>query len=155
MKKVSKDFKVGDRVARFEQQYNDNDEPIKPRFDAENYPIFGVITGVIFNSAPAQVVVKWDPPEWDRKRVMDPKIVPAKDLQLEAPLKASWSKMEAEFELLEKQVADKLKEAGKLLREANKIAKKSGRDLAEMYNAIDPLYSAMDACGWRTSSFSC
>jgi hypothetical protein len=64
--------------------------------------------------------------------------------------------MEKEYEVVAKQIRSKLTEAGKLIKEANKMAKKTGATyLADMYDAIDPLKNAMDACGWRSSSWSC
>jgi hypothetical protein len=155
MKKAKKDFVIGDRVGRIEKYNNDGDN-IKARFDMDCPPKFGAVSAIV---SPLNVVVQWDPPSWAPGRIVKPEIVVSADLQTEASLKSSWSKMEAEmeaeFEVIERQVVAKLKEAGKLLREANKIAKKSGRNLAEMYDAIGPLYSAMDACGWNTSSFGC
>jgi hypothetical protein len=71
-------------------------------------------------------------------------------------MKAKFSELEKEYEAVAKQIKVKLVEAGKLIKEANKMAKKAGADsLADMYDAIDPLESAMDACGWRTSSWNC
>ena len=151
MKKVSKALVVGERVGRVEDMLDHDGKKIKLCFDVAR-PRFGVVTAVIADTD--KVTVSWDAPEWDPKRVNE-EIVSSKDLYLEAALKKAWSKLEADFAVIEQQVADKLKEASKLLREANKIAKKSGKELSEMYDAIGPLYSAMDACGWRTSSFGC
>lgn len=121
--------------------------------------VFGKVTEVLPNGL---VKVMWDE-NWLNELFVNgitheywPVKVKSDWLLTEAEGKAKFSALEKEFDAIADQVIDKLKEAGKLIKEANKIAKKSGaKSLYEMYDAHDPLLNAMDAAGWRTSSFNC
>jgi hypothetical protein len=161
MKKASKSFKVGDRVGATSDPDSGGGFTSKIEYAGNSDLCFGKIVEVLSND---DVKVLWDneyhndPTYHPKTRELlryDPAMVKANVLLGETEVKKKYSELEKEYQVAATQVKLKLKEAGKLLREANKIAKKSGRELAEMYDAIDPLYSAMDACGWRTSSFSC
>lgn len=100
-----------------------------------------------------KVYVHWDRTPW---RGTNPEEVLTRDLLLEADGEVKYSKLEAEWNVAEAEVAVKLREAAKLITEANSIAEKAGCDsLTNMYDAIRPLYSAMDNAGWNTSSFGC
>jgi hypothetical protein len=129
-------------------------------------PVFGKVVEVLANG---KVKVNWDDSylnevvvlynektgkEKNRKSV--PATMDAKMLAHEADIKSKFSDLEKEYGTVAKQVRAKLADAGKLIKEAHKIAKKAGFDsLAEMYDATDPLENAMDACGWRSSSWNC
>lgn len=65
------------------------------------------------------------------------------------------SKLEAEFEAWAGPIREKLKQAGEFLKEADKVANEHGRELHQMWDIIDPLTSAMEDIGWRTSSLTC
>lgn len=85
-----------------------------------------------------------------------PTIIGGKFLFDIADMKSKKAKIDKEFKMIEKQVKAKLIEAAKIIKDANKIAKSSGMDnLAEMYNVIVPLWNALDASGWNSSSIDC
>lgn|SRR5574337_395352 len=91
-----------------------------------------------------------------KKITVKPATLNASWLLPEKELKAKFSQLEEEYESVAKEIRVKLAEAGKLIKEAHKMAKKAGAEsLADMYDATDPLESAMDVCGWRTSSWNC
>ncbi len=164
MKKTA--LKVGQRVGCGVDE--SGDLTAKLRYDGEysDGPVFGKVVEILTNG---KVKVQFDDQYmnetevlYDQKtgkeksRVTKPATVDAKWLAPEADVKAKFSDLEKEYEVVAKQVRAKLAEAGKLIKEAHKMAKKAGADsLAEMYDATDPLESAMDACGWRTSSWNC
>lgn len=138
------------------------------RYDGEycDGPVYGKVTDILPGG---KVKVLWDDDSYNdhsevfskttgklQSSVSVPSEIAAKFLLPEAEMKAKFSQLEKEYEVVAKQIRAKLVEAGKLIKEANKMAKKAGADsLADMYDATDPLESAMDACGWRTSSWSC
>lgn len=64
-------------------------------------------------------------------------------------------RLEKEFAQVEIEVTSKLKEAAKLVREAAKIADAKNVDLQDMHEATHDLEYAMEAAGWRTSSWHC
>jgi molybdopterin converting factor small subunit len=64
-------------------------------------------------------------------------------------------KLEEEFAKVEAECTAKLNEAAELIREAGKLADDKGVDLQEMYDATRGIERAMDAAGWRTSSWHC
>jgi len=141
----------------------------KVRYDGEycDGPIYGKVTDTDLPGG--KVKVLWDDDQYnDHSQVFSKTTgklqssvsvaveIPAKMLLPETEMKAKFSELEKEYDAVAKQIRVKLTEAGKLIKEAHKMAKKSGAEsLADMYDAIDPLESAMDACGWRTSSWSC
>ena len=144
-------FNVGDRVGDIEyEDYNTGDLKYGLRYEEYDDREFGVITDVLSNG---KVSVKWDSDYLNSNENYNKPLDP-KQLMLESEIKTKLPILEKEYNDVCKQISVKMKEAGKLLREANKMAKKTGNELANM-DAIDPLYSAMDACGWRTSSFGC
>lgn len=140
----------------------------KVRYDGEycDGPEFGKITDILPGG---KVKVLWDNDNYNdhsevfskttgklQKSISVPSEVDAKLLLPEAEMKAKFSELEKEYDAVADQIREKLKEAGKLIKEANKMAKKTGADsLNDMYDAVGPLEDAMDACGWRTSSWSC
>lgn len=88
--------------------------------------------------------------------IRGPRTIETKYLLSEDEVKAKFSTFESDFKVVEKQVKEKLTVAAKAIREAQKLAKKElGTNVSEMYNTYDSLYRAMDAAGWRTSSFGC
>jgi len=159
-------FKEGDRVGAGVDEEGGFTK--KLRYDGEfcDGPVFGKVTDVI---SATKVKVLWDDNYLNDhsdsfskktgkllKSIPVPREMDVKFLLPEEECKKKFSELEKEYEDIAVQVRAKLKEAGSLIKEANKLAKKAGADsLADMYDAIDPLESAMDACGWRSSSWSC
>lgn len=110
-------------------------------------PRVDVITGE------EKVYVKWDRTPW---RGTNPEEVLTESLLLEADGDTKYSELEAEWNKAEAAVTLKLKEAASLISEAAALAEEVGcDDLTQMYEAVRPLYSAMDSAGWNSSSFSC
>ena len=143
-------FKIGDRVARATSiAYDDNDTSrvVPLRYDIDN----GLLVGSITDIAANKITVQWDN-SWSHKS----EVVSAKDLITEAEGLEKYSELEAEFLETQKELKVKVKEIAKGIHEANKIAKKTGHNLADMFDLVySDLYPAMDAAGWRTSSFGC
>lgn len=140
---MNQELKVGDRVVKnwkkFDR-YGDNingGEVLAP-------PTKDALTGN------PKVYVKWDG-KWYKP---NPEEVEVSKLMTQEESDAQYSKLEKEFEELESEIEIKLAEAGRLILEANAIADRGGVQLSEL-EAIGPLYQAMDACGWSTSSLSC
>jgi hypothetical protein len=141
-----KKFKVGDRVGfmadnidkKGKLYYNDN----------ESAP-FGVVSKV---GEGGSITVKWD----KEFVYMDKynKTVAAKHLMLESECKEEYSRLEAEFQVLENEIKNKMEQAGKLLVEAHDLASEAGKDLAFM-DALSPFTNAIDTVGWRSSSLTC
>ena len=156
MKKKTYTFKVGDRVGEFTSEYQEDDygdsETVPLMFNPDAPPEFGVVTSV---TSDGKITIKWDYEYRNQHSLyMAPKD-PA-DFAPEDVVRARLSVLEEEFYDVEKQVKAKMKEVAKGIREANKLAKKTGRPLSQMYDVFrDTLYRAMDAAGWRTSSFGC
>jgi hypothetical protein len=144
-------FKAGDRVGIATSDYDDYDEGTKPgklRYDPHSSPDYGVVSDLLTNG---QVMVKWDD-EWKNKNNHP---VDVSSLALESVLKEKLSSLEEEFLEIEKEIKIKMKEASVKIKEASKLAKKTGHSLEEMYDAVSPLVNAMDAAGWRSSSWGC
>jgi hypothetical protein len=136
-------FKIGDRVA---------DKIDRFEFDDCNEPREGT---VIEGSAPGKIMVQWDQYSWEAAP-RAPELVAVKNLLPPKEAKARFSELEKEYNGFVKEAETKLKAASKLIKEANKIAKKAGAEsLSDFHEAYGPLYDAMDAAGWRTSSFGC
>jgi hypothetical protein len=153
MKKKT-EFKVGDRVGlnvsmKYRDHYDDNPQKTTLVVSEDEDPCYGKITSL--NEGKAEV-------EWDEENntldYLEDKI-DVKDLLPEKDMKEKYSQLEKDFKQLEKDIKAKLKEAAKLIKEAQKLADKQGQTVADMYDAYSPLYDAMDAAGWRTSSFGC
>jgi len=146
-----KTFKVGDQVVLIADFMGPNDKLQYINYAAieDNYC---TVVELLPGSPETSVKVKWGVQDyWHSQDTFD-----ASKLMHRKEFEQKYSKLETAYKEVEAQVKDKLKEAGKLIKESNKMAKKLGLEsLNEMYDAIDPLYQAMDACGWRTSSFSC
>jgi hypothetical protein len=70
-------------------------------------------------------------------------------------LESERSTIEQEFKKVAVEIKEKMKEAAKLINEAGKLAKKAHTDLVDMGDALNPLVTAMDNNGWRSSSWSC
>jgi hypothetical protein len=148
-----KDFAVGDRVAHaVSETYDEYEEThyTKYRYDPDAEANYGVITSIL--TTEKQATVKWDN-EWYNRYNDEP--VNLAELMHEEAFKKLEAKLEEEFNEVEKEVEAKMKDAAKLIKEANKLAKKTGRNLESMYEAVSPLVSAMDASGWRSSSWGC
>lgn len=141
-------FKVGDRVSDISYQDEHTGDMKYGLVFTEwmNEPQYGVITEILSDG---KVLISWDS-EWLNT---NPHSFETKCLMLEDDVEAKLTILEKEFKVVSKQVSVKLKEAAKLLREANKLSKKTGNSLSDM--DVGPLYNAMNACGWRTSSFGC
>jgi hypothetical protein len=161
-----KKFEKGDRVGCATDE--NNRFTAKVRYDGEycDGPVYGIVAEILPGG---KVSVLWDDDYLNehsqvfspttgmlQKSISSPREMNAKLLLPEVEMKAKFSELEKEYDAVSKQIRAKLTEAGKLIKEANKMAKKAGApSLAEMYDATDPLSSAMDACGWRSSSWGC
>lgn len=64
-------------------------------------------------------------------------------------------RLEREFTQVQEECKAKLQEAAKLVREAAQLADSKNVDLQDMHDATDDLEYAMEAAGWRTSSWHC
>lgn len=130
-------------------EFGDDNEDEIVRYTYDEYDD-NTLIGVV-RSEPAKgnkVVVKWI--EGDREEEQE-----EVDVAVLA-LASSRPELEKEFKTAQKAIKDKLKEAAKIVKEANIMAKKAGaKNLESMYDAIDPLIDAMDASGWRSSSWGC
>jgi hypothetical protein len=73
----------------------------------------------------------------------------------EQRLISEQERLEREFEQVQTECSSKLNQAAKLVREAAALAKAKGQDLQEMSEATSDLEYAMEAAGWRTSSWHC
>ena len=114
--------------------------------DDDCYTLVGVVRSK--EASTGKVWVKWIEGDFDE----DEQEVDIKILTLES----DRTQIEKEYSSTSKLIKEKMKEAGKLVREANSLAKKAhAKSLADMYNAVDPLIDAMDASGWRSSSWGC
>jgi hypothetical protein len=134
------------RVMRYFEEYNIH-EDVRQRGVVIAEPRVDVVTGE------EKVYVKWDETRW---RQDNPEELLTSSLVLEADGDEEYNKLEAEWNIAEAEVAAKLKQAADLITEAGDIAGKAGCDsLSNMYDAIRPLYRAMDNAGWNTSSFGC
>lgn len=154
MTKKKKTFKVGDRIGRvFTEEKDWYGSPTsrveKIVYNEDVDPDYGLITDILSNG---KVMVKWDNEYLNKE---EQKAVDPEHLDLEENVQKLYSKLEVEFNMVEKQVKEKLREASKLILDAQKLAKKTGHKVAEMYDAVSPLENAMDAAGWRTSSWNC
>lgn len=136
-------FVVEDRVG----QCDNYDEDGKLHFHPDSELYFGVVSKVLTDD---KVMVKWDD-----KYMSSDYPVDTSDLFHEEELKEKFSKLEAKFKEVESKVKESIKLAAKSLLDAQKIAKAAGLDLSELYDAVAPLESAMDKCGWQTSSLHC
>lgn len=146
-------FAVGDRVAHaVSETYDEYEETqyTKYRYDPEAEANYGVITSLLPDGV--QATVKWDNEWYDRYHDEPVKLA---ELMHEEAFKKLEAKLEEQFNEVEKEIAAKMKDAAKIIKEANKLAKKTGRNLESMYDAVSPLVSAMDASGWRSSSWGC
>lgn len=141
-------FKVDDRVGAFMDE--DSGELMKARYTEDQAPVYGKIAEVTEDGKVTKI-------EWDDEYFNDDlsQAYNIKFLMLEEEMLETVSTLEKEFALCQKEITLKLKEASSIIKSANDLAKKQGFKLTDMYNAISPLYSALNACGWRTSSFNC
>ena len=156
-------FSVGDRVAIS----MDHEGEFSPTlvYNADHDLEYGEVMAVL----PAnKLLIKWDTeyynqPKYEKSNNLwgtvttyEPKVMSSKGIFPADVAKKQFSVLEKEYKVVEKQIKNKLKDAAKLIKEANKLAENvNAGSLASMYDAIDPLYAAMDSSGWNTSSFSC
>ena len=136
-------FKVGDRVGYVRWNLDGK----RLTFQEGDIINFGTITNITSGKTP--ITVKWDDPNCGSDTSG-----PCQYYMLESKCKPIFSKLEAEFKVLDNEVRTRLEIAGKLLLEADKIAKQNYRNVAHM-EAAKPLTDAMEAIGWRTSSLTC
>lgn len=147
-------FKVGDRVA-YNLVDNCKEYDTKPKLvpwfihEYGEDPTYGTVTDLLNGG---KVMVQWDD-HWNNAKFVGG--VEAKVLLLESDMKARIVSLEKEFKEAEKEIKVKMKEAASLIKEANKIANTTGNNLAEMYSSVSSLVAAMDASGWRSSSWGC
>jgi hypothetical protein len=161
-----KKFTVGKRVGCAIDEDGGFTDKLRYEGEFSDGPVFGMVAAVLTGG---KVKVLWDDDGLNEQKALynektgkqkslsiEPATMDSKMLMPEAEIKAKFSELEKEYEVVAVQIKSKLTEAGKLIKEAHKMAKKSGADsLHDMYDAVDPLIDAMDACGWRTSSFDC
>lgn len=146
-------FAVGDRVGtmanvvEYDEEYGDY-RPVD-RYAHDEEPYYGKIVALNGDTA----TVCFD--EVHRFYGASTQEIEIESLMSEADAKKAWNKLEKTFDAVQKEITTKLKAAGKLIKEANKLSNKCGMNLVDMYDARDPLYDALDASGWRTSSFNC
>ena len=144
------DLRPGTKVIatlQYPEEYSDDEEQIV-RYFPESYsgPLIGVIRSQ--EASPGKVFVSWI----EGERTGEEEEVDTKVLALASDQAA----LDAEFKVVEKQIKEKLTEAGKLVKEAHKMAQKAGaHSLESMYDAVRPLVHAMDDSGWRSSSWGC
>jgi hypothetical protein len=150
---MEKKFKVGDRVGTI-QYCDEGGRDFVLRYDEYNEPAYGTITEIDEEHSYV-LTVRFD--GRDSTETIDLEYAEEDEIILlaEDKMKSKWSSLEKTFKEIQKDIRDKTKEAAKLLRQANKIALKSGNSLADISGVVGDLYSAMDECGWRTSSFGC
>lgn len=77
------------------------------------------------------------------------------------------NKLVKEFELVQKEINDKLRLSAKMLKEASELALTHNTSIEKrvydgvkrehhfQFSAIEDLISSMEDCGWRTSSLTC
>lgn len=140
---MSQELKVGDKVIRGWKKFDRYADNID-KGEVIAAPTKDALTGN------PKVYVKWDS-KWCKP---NPEEVEVSSLMSQQESDQQYSKLEKEFKELEVIIETKLAEAGKLIREASSCADSFGVELNSL-DAIRPLYQAMDACGWNTSSFSC
>lgn len=130
--------------------------------DTKTLPVrLGTIAGPVTThpTAGEVVIVEWAS-EWGaaqlQKVTLRSLITGEEANKLQVELQAAKTKLEAEFQLVAKEVAKKLTAAAKLIEEAGVVATKAGRDLAsDFYQETHQLENAMERAGWNTSSWHC
>lgn len=133
-------FSVGDRVVLVERSN------LEEWNEYEDETTRGVVTAI---SEDGKVSCTWDD-TWNK-----PSVHSADELITEAKADKILAKLEQEFEKWAGPIRKKMEQAAKCLNDARELAEKQGKDLSEMHEIVGPLISAMDDCGWRTSSLSC
>jgi len=146
-----KKFDIGDRVAVFVAYENEkNVVGGKPYYNEdEDLFFYGKVSDI---SRKGKITV-----EWDEHYMNDCHNEPldASILMTEEAAKQLSSRLEQEFNAVEVEIKAKMTEASKLIEEAAEMAEKIGLELSNMSAGRSPLYGAMRAGGWRTSSFNC
>jgi hypothetical protein len=152
-------FNVGDRVA---VSLNHNgDLSTKFVYDGNHGLEYGEVISVLPKN---KLLILWEAAYLNHsnystktgKYTYEPKIMNSNGILPAKDAEEQFSVLEKEFKKIEKEIKDKLENAAKLIIEADKLASKAtDGTLSDMYDAISPLYDAMDKCGWNTSSFSC
>ena len=159
MKKEKVKFKVGDRVAISMNHEGDFSDTFV--FDPNQELQYGEVISVLPKN---ELLILWESDYLNHSIyssktgtcTYEPKIVSNKGILLAYVADAQFSVLEKEYRKIEKEIKNKIKSAAKLIIEANNMAHTSNvGPLADMYDAISPLYSAMDQSGWNTSSFGC
>jgi hypothetical protein len=156
MKKYT--FKVGDRVG-FAAQYSNADYEYEETFVplaydkyGDNSPEFGTVLEV--NDQGECIKVDWDPDGNFDEEVPDKKDI-VKFLMPEKDLKELIPNLEKEYKDFVQKLSPKIKEAAKIIREIGKETRKKGYELADVHELNNVLVNAMDASGWRSSSWGC
>lgn len=149
-------FAVGDRVGanvhiECANEWDDNELVDGLRWEEYVEPAFGTVKAVLPDG---KAQVDWDEDAEDIIiDYLDGDMIDIKRLLPEVDVEKQLSRLEKEFKEVQKRVNAKCNEASKILKEAEKLAQKTGRHLFDMDHGN--LYSTMDQCGWRTSSFGC
>lgn len=102
-------------------------------------------------SGKEKTLVKWDRNYFSNQ----PQEVYTDVLILESEGMEKHSKLQEEFEDLERQCRKKLEFAVEAIAEADRLASAKGYALSSMHEAVGPLVDAMGSAGWSTSSWSC
>jgi methionine synthase II (cobalamin-independent) len=109
--------------------------------------IAGPVTGNI-------VIVEWDDGRLD-KRQLNSLLTEVAGSAEDKRLQDEAERLEKEFAEVEQVCKTKLQQAAQLVREAAKLADAKNVDLQDMHEATHDLEYAMEAAGWRTSSWHC
>lgn len=143
MSKTNKVFAVGDEVYRF-----DNYPPKVDSCDGSLQAEVGVVKSVLANG---QASIEWKS-GWGAGKTT--KAVNTRELYSPADGEEEISRLVKEFDAFNKEIAKKLKQAGKLISGANDLANEAGHELIFL-DGMSELKTAMEEVGWNTSSIFC
>lgn len=100
------------------------------------------------------VIVEWDDGGLNKPQINSLLAEEAGKAE-EQRLLEEQARFEQEYEQVRTECGSKLAKAAQLIREAATLADSKGADLQEMYDETRDLERAMEAAGWRTSSWHC
>lgn len=143
-------LKPGDRVLASMSNHEWSDNEIIS-YCVDEYADY-ILTGTVLDKKPTQqgfVVVEWDDSDSNHEgeEEVDPELL---------VLESDKDQLDIEFEVAQKAIEEKMKEAALLVEEAGQMANQAhARSLESLYEACSPLINAMDNNGWRSSSWGC
>lgn len=145
--KMENKFTAGTRVIASinDADYSDGEIISYVHCDYDDYTLHGVVIDKLPH--PGNVWVLWDENDHD----IEEEEVDVSLLTLES----DRSKIEEQFKVVQVQIKEKMAAAAGLVLEANALAESGHAVLAQMYDSVRPLVSAMDSSGWRSSSWGC